>query len=828
MVYSTDASPAWDSSGKILQTSTEGLATLGALRPGVSKSKLSGRRLLCTVMLALPASATAAAALSFDVEVKAATDAILQTPLTSSGSKGAVVMQWRGGHENTNRGFVFVVAKAPLGLFVTASSVELVNTAVLDGAAVSASLSFTIVTNRGGGFAPAPPKSLTCASTNTSVLQVNSACTQVRLTGSETAGAAAAAVNTTLGQLSVIQTFAVWHPRTPVVLVLENPTLQRITGWQERNFDGTLRQVYQSTKVFATTTFSTGTAGADFSADVTALVDLATAPSSVAMMTHFAHPGGLVAPRVEGRGVGVATLSAMGKGGVSVGKVVFGINNDAVGVARFYAVAANTFAVSTIEEVRQAACMVGRVCAATVHTPLAYEGDRTQIIAIAEFTDGTVLDLPVTPGSGLALASLDNNSIVIDGVHATVPVGGVTHANGTESPLVHVQWTPGVATSPIMDAEAWLAVKLPPADKVIVQVLVGGKIPATPTPQITRVGDVAAKSCYETELELQVSLIYPATPQHSSGRVQVMTADARTQITVPAGFTLDRAHGKLVLKTGTGTAIGKGMVKVHFTHDAQTATVDYEVLVFKQFAVKANPEPSYPGSLSVNAKVLRMVQHTSPSTYEQAKLSCKIVLSNGDECAALPGVRLELDPVRKGITLDGATVIPGAGTDKTKTTTFDAHCLYGSARTGAADKLAMEVLPCDAGDHTATCAYADTIDAYFLQQGNTRLGTRTALRGKANVSHAASNVALTLRDGRKYVVSAAWHKWLPGLVTFARGTVTKGAVTKGGTHSSAIDKTTGNWAFNHIPFYYAVVLHTNSGLSTTFLFFLRWFLIQIA
>ena len=41
--------------------------------------------------------------------------------------------------------------------------------------------------------------------------------------------------------------------------------------------------------------------------------------------------------------------------------------------------------------------------------------------------------------------------------------------------------------------------------------------------------------------------------------------------------------------------------------------------------------------------------------------------------------------------------------------------------------------------------------------------------GTSRVSYAASNVAVTLMDGRKYTQTAQWGKWLPGLLSFSAG-----------------------------------------------------------
>ena len=326
----------------------------------------------------------------------------------------------------------------------------------------------------------------------------------------------------------------------------------------------------------------------------------------------------------------------------------------------------------------------GEMCVIPVNEALTFEGDKAQIVTVAEFSDATVLE--VTGNEGVVLHSIANTSIRIAGRYAQVPVGAATFNNGTVSPLVHAYWTPGCSTAPIANACASLSVKMPPASAVIVDVYVGNRHSSARPVGLTRPGDAASISCMETQARFEITLVYP-------GRRQRMTADARTVLTFAnnSGLSVDRSQGNIVVTTAPGAPVQTSTLRVAFLHEAVSADVRIQVVVFSRFVVGARPLPAYTGSGGVDSSTLRLIQHTSPPTYEQATLTCAMKMSTGAICTTLPGVKFTLEPPMAAVSLTGAVVAPSNAL-KGNAVAFDAHCNFGSVQTSAVDKLQMQVL----------------------------------------------------------------------------------------------------------------------------------------
>jgi hypothetical protein len=68
---------------------------------------------------------------------------------------------------------------------------------------------------------------------------------------------------------------------------------------------------------------------------------------------------------------------------------------------------------------------------------------------------------------------------------------------------------------------------------------------------------------------------------------------------------------------------------VSFTHESVVASASVEVTDYQSMSVVANPQPSYGGSTAVDASTLARVFGTSPTTYQQASMTLRMLLRNG-------------------------------------------------------------------------------------------------------------------------------------------------------------------------------------------------------
>ena len=74
---------------------------------------------------------------------------------------------------------------------------------------------------------------------------------------------------------------------------------------------------------------------------------------------------------------------------------------------------------------------------------------------------------------------------------------------------------------------------------------------------------------------------------------------------------------------------GSGTVTVGYGAHNATAAVDVTVAKFAHLAVRATPEPAYPGSSRVEVTQVSRVACTSPRTYQRARLVVWMQLTNG-------------------------------------------------------------------------------------------------------------------------------------------------------------------------------------------------------
>ena len=352
--YSTDATPAWENSnGKVMQTAQGGFSVLNGKRLGVLKDRIGQPVLLCTVTLTVSLSVTTGMALKFDVVLQGATDAHRQAVRTT----GAVVVDARNGFTQTTTGFVYARADAPAALFITPASAELANTAALDGRTVLSKLTVRAVSARGGGFVPVSGAGLTCRSNASDILAVDGLCAHVSLSAAQQGGAAAVQVTATYKTLTAAQAFAVWFPSLPANVTTARTTLHRIAGWTQPknrsgcggagNRDGATKPVYQSTQVFVRTTFTTGVPTTAYAADVTSLVSLHAVDAAVAAPGMRQHASGVPMTIIQGRSVGVTTITARFKTGNRELGVSTGIrvSDVPVEVVRLHAVVVRSLAV---------------------------------------------------------------------------------------------------------------------------------------------------------------------------------------------------------------------------------------------------------------------------------------------------------------------------------------------------------------------------------------------------------------------------------------------------------------------------------------------------
>ena len=636
----------------------------------------------------------------------------------------------------------------------------MVNTAILSGKVVSTPLVVTQVTTKGKLNTVKKADGLACTSTDTGVVGVAGEQNAAVLKGDETHGALAF-VNCSYGGYRVAQRFQVWYPTIPLKLALRKATpLYKIKGWLEPPSCGKQAvQKYQSTPYHAVATFtSDGKPAQGFSADVTQLVKAYSTSASVARVTYND-----ATAAVEGVSPGTAKLDATGHAGKPLGTVNITVSPTGVGICSFHAVAVKDFTVSAAATQHfNGSHTATTVCAKPKDSPvvLTYEKEQTQIVAFVRFTDGT--EMHIEDKSRLRLHALDSGSAVVaDSVFAAVPVSGVS---SPFSPKINVSLLPKCSQTPLRQAQAWFAVKLPLPSAM--------KVSPTANIELAPPDDAAAQNGLRSKHAIKVQLVW-AQPS----RTVDFTGDTRTKVDVShtgggaPKITVEHStggQGSLVLAVVKGATAGVVSVKVYFAHVNLTTAFKVTISKHLKFQVPLSPYPVYAGSssLAIDATTpLKPIKCTQPQRFEMAQAACYMVLSTGRRIGtnlATSKAVVTLDnPGNAAISIKGTVITPsGEGT-------VHVNCAFGGAKTPKTDRAELAV------GGRSSYVFVTEISKFRLKQGSDLLDGAKSLRGKAGRDGAVSVVSVKLSDGRLYedlTSPFTQAAGLPGLLKFTSDT----------------------------------------------------------
>ena len=671
------------------------------------------------------------------------------------------ILRTRTEYAQSGTGKITVEADTVQGIFIQAAQADVVNTAVLNDK--QATYSFSVVgVSASGRYSTIAPSALAGCKTDSAAIQAT--CSSVLVTGKESGGAAKATLHVTdvATQKKASQHFAVWYPKMPVPMTFARPTLKRVTGWSVAGNGGKCSPNFKllRSRVTLLATFTQPSAdesaAQSFAADVTSILAVRSKASNVATVVREA--GGTF---VVGAKSGVAKIVADGAQGKTISSGLVQVDAEsALKVTKL--VVTSVKSISVVAPASVGLFESFPVNASGVSGVLTAEGDRTQLIAVATLSDGTTL--PVTPADGLIYDPDGNKSIAIaDGVWAQVP----RQAESNPNALIKTRWVPSSVCadsdgSVLVSTQVAVGVELPKAQKAEVSVVgtnSGGVY------ELAHRSDVASVAGVSTSASLYATLLYPGGARKS------MSADDRTLVRVLKADTNRRgldvtrtSSGDLRVSVAEGSTPGPINLLVHFEHEAVNTTLQFMVVAFDRFEVKASPWPVYSNSLQSNADTLNAITGTSPPTFEQALVRCSARLSTGSVVllnTQQHGMKLDLAG-------DAAFTLSSQGSNSVlkvtdKDQAVDVHCSVGQQATTADTKLAVK-------SSNARTSVAKIVRLTLIQ-GSTRLSQNTALRGEVKVGSATSEVVAEMNNGRVYtqVTHTGQGAFLPGLFQFSTG-----------------------------------------------------------
>ena len=477
---------------------------------------------------------------------------------------------------------------------------ELVNTAVINGHIVMASIKLLAV-QRSGDVTTLSEANCTTLS---KALQVTKNCSSIFLNGSEPEGSLEARVQVEYDHIIANVSIRVWFPSLPLNLTLNYPELAKVSGWFE--FDassGQCAQRYQWSEVYSEALFTYD--GIHFeSISTSSLVRgiLSSLNKSVAVVDSFGN--------VYGMSPGRATITAVNPlNGVFLGSAEVMVNPLRCVAAQVIDIVLVTNLSVSIPPSPYPR-LSSQIAVASVYQDLRRDHTRGSLVACVSFSDGRRQKL--NSELGLQLKSLDNHVLRIIGQSEAISVGSGAGMLQADWALPASVCYPSGFSLGVGYEMTNVSLSLP-IDLEITGV----------SQQIALPGDFSIVAGIPTSSSIVVTLVF-----ENDHRVD-MTSDSRTVYDLSKSegfFIVQRDHNNVpVIKPSSLGKGGRNDLVVRFTHFAISRSVSVNIVTYSGLALSAKPYPPYPDSPLLNS--LSRIADTN--SHEMASLSLTMVLSDG-------------------------------------------------------------------------------------------------------------------------------------------------------------------------------------------------------
>eukprot|EP00052_Salpingoeca_macrocollata_P018910 m.155884 g.155884 ORF g.155884 m.155884 type:complete len:5601 (-) comp20817_c4_seq1:60-16862(-) len=577
----------------------------------VSFGPTTNAELLCTVSFVVqPATASGPQAISTTVSFLSN---VFGSPVQPGGRTLPTLATSfdRDGQHTGAAGSVHVLAATPAALFAHAPVAEVLNLAPLTGQSESFPLAVSRVSST-GVWSLAGPSDVSCSTTDTSVLSVSANCAQVTLTPSHTAGAAAAVVSIAGNGLFTTQRLRVWYPDTPTLSAADSSlglvTLPVPAGAGGSPTPGcTSDSVFQTTAVFATTTFRAGAALTLADVDVLpvvapylqpsstlgGVVQLHTEPSptnaGIAALGVVAHPQAAGVALIELLPSGATTPLAQLTLTASTTDVLVLARLDVVVLAGFTA----SWGTPTTELVAQ--------------QPATLTSSYSNVLSTYLETAGLAVSAVLSNGQRMTLSPEDFDLSLVS-TNPTVASVQSSMATALASGTFGVTATLSACNVPAFEGQGTAVVSLPQVTGLRVVSL----------PQLTLPGNAALRFAgVATEAVLQVFVQFADNSEvdvSADPRLEVTDSGAGTVVTLS-----QTAQGATVV---TAASSGAATLALSLPVLGVQTTVPVQVVVASSLQLSVS---SYPTMPAVTIHALRAIG----STYLQGRVTATLTLSTG-------------------------------------------------------------------------------------------------------------------------------------------------------------------------------------------------------
>ena len=652
---------------------------------------------------------------------------VTQNPLVTS-AEAAVHLDLRalefGGTvpQEHHYGTVTGVPNDIAAVFAVTPAATLANFAVLNNQTQSLPLSLMGV--RELGQIVSLSSGITCRTSEPQVLGVRQDCQAVVMDSQATRGADQVSVFLQFdGRLDAEARFAVWFP-TAVVAQLDRSVLQPLLGRFTQGNCSAPEYTSARLSVFANYSHSAG--------DTWLIVDVSTVVQ-----------GSLVSanPRVAVVADGGVVL-AVGAGSTTVGLAqararISVSNHSAPARPVLLDVSLASSMVLESEPTPAEHAAVFEAQAHVAGADLRYPGDRAYVLVNALLDDLTrwPVDDVILEVNDTGLVTLEGHELVV----APFATGGTAELT--------VTLTSHCSRGENITGTLLVPVRTPAPLRLSVSVS---------STEVTTLDDAASRVGVATSVRVSVALVY---------------SDRQLDVTDRDDTVLELSGGHLALATSGGRVIvanasspgGTGVVTVRSVVFGLVAQVSVQVVRSVGLEVQTQPEPSYPGSQSRSVVALHPIAGTTPTTYQQARLTLTLLLSNSNraDVSSVSGAAVNVTAVHT----DGdtetrtqtslvvgvpATAVPAA---ENATSTLVSLAVVGLFEGWISSVFELRV------------AHNDTV--FVVSLDNLALAAGSTLRGVSGEAGSDVRLGVTLSDGTHYpTLFPGGETVLPGLVQF--------------------------------------------------------------
>ncbi len=515
-------------------------------------------------------------------------------------------------------GSINIIANTLLSLFPFTMQSEILNTAALDGNTVSVQVDL-LGAYLSGEILPYTADDVTCSSSNTSVINIDSTCSFLTLNGEEITGADLVLLRFNAVNITASLPVRVFYPQN-LQLLSSDKILNRIQY--------TLADTCSFYQEALLSSFADFTAGER------------TLPNVV--VSHFLLPyleeDESTVLRLDGN---VVYSQSPGSTGVCAGR-----NNNEVcieiTVTTEPVYVANVIGSLLVELSLSAASSVtsGSIETALfgIRSQLQFEQESGLLMAAVQYTDDTYSsidsnDLLLIQPMNTSIYSVQNNAVI---------------ARGSGSAELFYRWMPraGMCGLSVVETTS-LTADLP-------QPLSVRSFTLESTPIISAIGSDASLAGIPTVFNIIVELLFP------DNRSVSITGDSRLSYMASNNLIAVSSTGEITA-TGQDSGIANVLILYTTAESNLTTMLSVKVVTATRLYISVTPYPSYPGSENHQIATLSPIEDTG--VWQRGVVSLFLNLTNGQTLNIISNPNATLSTVRVGTSIsdDFVLSVNGAG-----------------------------------------------------------------------------------------------------------------------------------------------------------------------